>query len=103
MNAVAFECYLFCIKKYILNLLTTNVNQPELEFLYKAIQQIQNLAKNGIDQNKYYLGKSSGLVELVEHLFLAKSEKNKYGSEIEELKMDNRMKILDHCSQSLLD
>jgi hypothetical protein len=62
---------------------------------------LQELAENDHEKNKYHLGKSSGLVEIVEFLFIKMLDPVKYkGQEINQQTMNN--KVIDACSYSLL-
>lgn len=95
VNPLALESYLYCLKRYILVLLIQDIKETELETVKGIFQQLQNLAENKNDRNKYYFGKSAGLLELVENLFMTTVESNK-SVEIQDQIMINRTKLINY-------
>lgn len=64
---------------------------------------LESFAKSDKDTNKYYIGRSSGLAELVEYIFLTILESNKYTKDQQFQIMENRMRIVECCSAPLLN
>ena len=84
-NIFAFEAYLYWLKMWVDNYVKSQTKLKEFDILVnhwsssdslKRFEFLERLtARNNI--NKYYWGKSTGLADLVEHLFLIKfSTKN---------------------------
>ena len=110
-NIFAFEAYLYCLKRWIINFINNGVKRRDLDQesdivlnmeLYKPFEFIEELSKSS-DTNKYYCGRSTGLIELVEYMFMTKIESEKYSKEIQIQIMKNRMEIVEKFSQPILN
>lgn len=103
VNPLAFESYIYCLKQILYNLISNKWTESELEMLKRRFIQLQNLAENKKETNKYHIGKSPGLIEMVEYLFLTKLEANKYSKSIQAQIMKNRLRVIEQWSGPLLN
>ena len=79
-NIFAFELYLYCLKMCVDNFIKTQTKIKEFDMITdqekdtELIRRFEYLEKLTVKSNinKYYWGKSTGLADLVEHLFTIK-------------------------------
>ena len=64
---------------------------------------LKTISESNKDSNKYYYGKSIGLVELVEQLFWTTFDSQKYDKEVEKTVIGNRRIIVEKYIDPLLD
>jgi len=93
-NALLFECYLTCLKYHLESVLNEDMTINDFNKIRSMFTHLENLAISQRDSNKYHFGKSLGLIELVEFLFLTKLHSNKYNDEDKTLIMSNRMRVI---------
>jgi hypothetical protein len=103
VNSLVFESYLCCLKHNLKNLINGRMTDADIEGIKRQFDQLESLAKSERDSNKYYIGRSSGLAELVEYLFLTILESNKYSKDQQFQIMENRMRVVQNCSTPLLN
>ena len=64
---------------------------------------LQNISESSKDSNKYYYGKSLGLIDLVEELFRTTFDSQKFNKDIEKTVMKNRRFIVESFIDPLLE
>lgn len=102
-NPILFEGFLFILKRYIDSIISARIKDSDIQAIVEKFTFLRDLASTKYDTNKYYCGKSVGLVELVEYLFKTMITSGQYKNEIENRIMRNRMKVVDQCSTTLLE
>lgn len=66
VNPLAFESYIFCIKKYICNMMIAKTKRKDVDLIRSSFTLLKNISLSTKESNKYYIGKSNCLIELVE-------------------------------------
>lgn len=94
VNGFAFDGYLYCLKCQISSFIHSKIHDHTLKDIKKKFEQLNQLAKTS-DRNKFFIGKSSKMLELVEFLFNTSFEKNKNHPEIQGEILENKAKIIE--------
>ena len=103
-NPLAFESYLYWIRKHIdLVIIGENIKRKDKELIKKSFELLKSISESSEDSNKYYYGKSLGLVELTEYLFCTTIKSEKYSKDTEKIMMQNRRMIVEEYIDPLLD
>ena len=102
VNGFAFDGYLYCLKCQISSSIHSKIRDHTLKDIKKKFEQLNQLAKTS-DRNKFFIGKSSKMLELVEFLFNTSFEKNINHPEIQGEILKNKAKIIEKWIDPLLD
>jgi len=100
-SEIVFEGYIFFLRKEIRDLLFRDIKSTSFKALKLEFQELKELAENS-NSNKYIIGNSTKLVDLVEEIFSNKIYKDRHQHDLETKKTENRYKIIQYCWDKLL-